>query len=199
MRKIEGAPEPPRASNGPSHGMESVFLRNCCYSAQVRLWLLPLLCYFGEESFKFCGSDIDEHPNRLIRIIFESVDRSARGVYAIARKYLSPSIERRSKRVQFRRPLFLARRYFHQFWHLRPQSLEIGCFRDRIIRSVFRQTRLGHQGTKGNVRIDHAQDVRNSGRALLSPLLRSGQRAIIRKNLQRRPHMVNGKSVARSE
>jgi hypothetical protein len=30
-----------------------------------------------------------------------------------------------------------ARRNFHQFWHLRPQSLEIGCFRDRIINRLF--------------------------------------------------------------
>jgi hypothetical protein len=91
LRKIEAAPEPPAPSNRTSHGMESVFLRNCRYSAHVRLWLRPLLCCFGEKSFKSCGSDIDEHADRLIRIIFESVDRSARGVYAIARKHVSPS------------------------------------------------------------------------------------------------------------
>jgi hypothetical protein len=79
VRKIEAAAEPPRASNEPSHGMESIFLRNCCYSAHVRLWLRPLLCYFGEKPFKSRGSDIHEHADRLIRIIFESVDRAAGG------------------------------------------------------------------------------------------------------------------------
>jgi hypothetical protein len=57
--------------------MNSVFLRNGRYAAHVALWLGPLLCDFGEESFKSGGSDIDEHADRLIGIIFESVDRSA--------------------------------------------------------------------------------------------------------------------------
>ena len=57
-----------------SRGMNSVFLRNGIYAAHVGLWLRPLLCYFGEESFKSGGSDIDEHSDRLIRFIFESVD-----------------------------------------------------------------------------------------------------------------------------
>jgi hypothetical protein len=49
--------------------------------------------------------------------------------------------ERRGKRIHFRRPLFLARRYFHQFWHLRPQCFEIGCFRHLPFRQQFENTR----------------------------------------------------------
>jgi hypothetical protein len=40
--------------------------------------------------------------------------------------------ERRSKRVQFRRPLFLARRYFHQLRRCLSQRIEISRFRVRI-------------------------------------------------------------------
>jgi hypothetical protein len=36
----------------------------------------PFLGYFGEEMFKSRGSDIDEHADWLIRIIFETVDRA---------------------------------------------------------------------------------------------------------------------------
>jgi hypothetical protein len=57
--------------------MASVFLRNGRYAARVGLWLRVLLGYFGEESFKSRGSDIDEHADRLIRMIFETVDRAA--------------------------------------------------------------------------------------------------------------------------
>jgi hypothetical protein len=73
-----------------SHGMESVFLRNGRYAVHVGLWLRQLLGCFGEESFKSRGSDIDEHADRLIRIIFESVDRAAGGVNAIAREHVDP-------------------------------------------------------------------------------------------------------------
>jgi hypothetical protein len=52
--------------------------------------LRVLLGYFGEESFKSRGSDIDEHADRLIRIIFETVDRAAGGVNAVAREHVSP-------------------------------------------------------------------------------------------------------------
>lgn len=59
--------------------MESVFLRNGRYAAHVGLGLRPLLSYFGEEMFKIPrGSDIDEHADWLIRMIFETVDRAAR-------------------------------------------------------------------------------------------------------------------------
>jgi hypothetical protein len=57
--------------------MESVFRRNGRYAAHVGLRSRPLLGYFGEESFKSRGSDIDEYADRLIRIIFESMDRAA--------------------------------------------------------------------------------------------------------------------------
>jgi hypothetical protein len=53
--------------------MDPVFLRNCRYAIHVWLWLRPLLGCFGEEIFKSRGSDIDEHADRLIRIIFETM------------------------------------------------------------------------------------------------------------------------------
>ena len=71
--------------------MESVFLLNRRYAAHVALWIRPPLGCFGEESFKSRGSDIDEHADRLIRIVFESVDRAAGGVNAIAREHVGPS------------------------------------------------------------------------------------------------------------
>jgi hypothetical protein len=40
--------------------------------------------------YKFRGSDIDEHANRLIRIIFEHVDRAAGGINAIAGEKVGP-------------------------------------------------------------------------------------------------------------
>jgi hypothetical protein len=70
--------------------MNSVFLRDGRYAAHVGLWLRPHFCYFGEESFKSRGSDIHEYTDRLIRIIFESVDRAAWGVYAVAREHVDP-------------------------------------------------------------------------------------------------------------
>jgi hypothetical protein len=57
--------------------MMSVFLRNGRYAAHVAFRLRPLLGCFGEESFNSCGSGMDEHADRLIRIIFKSVDRAA--------------------------------------------------------------------------------------------------------------------------
>jgi hypothetical protein len=71
--------------------MMSVFLRNGHYAAHVALWLRPLLGCFGEESFNSCGSGMDEHADWLIRMIFESVDRAAEGVNAIAREEVGPS------------------------------------------------------------------------------------------------------------
>ena len=59
--------------------MESVFLRDGRYAADVGLWLRPLLGCFGEESFKSRGSDIDEYADWLIRIVFESVNRATGG------------------------------------------------------------------------------------------------------------------------
>ena len=53
--------------------MNSVFLRNGGYAAHVTLWLGPLFCDFGEEMFKSRRSDIHEHADRLIGVIFESV------------------------------------------------------------------------------------------------------------------------------
>jgi hypothetical protein len=70
--------------------MNCVFFRDGRYAAHVGLWLCPLLCYFGEESFKSRGSDIHEYADRLFRIIFESVDRAAGGVYAVAREQVDP-------------------------------------------------------------------------------------------------------------
>ena len=52
--------------------MNSVFLRNGRYAAHVTLWLGPLFCDFGEEMFKSRRSDIHEHADRLIGVIFES-------------------------------------------------------------------------------------------------------------------------------
>jgi hypothetical protein len=70
--------------------MDSVFLRNGRYAVHVGLRLRPLLRDFGEESFKSRRSDIHEHADRLIRNIFESVDRAAGRVNAIARGQLGP-------------------------------------------------------------------------------------------------------------
>jgi hypothetical protein len=58
--------------------MMSVFLRNGRYAAHAALWFRPPLGCFGEESFESRGSDIDEHADRLIGIILESVDRTSR-------------------------------------------------------------------------------------------------------------------------
>ena len=77
--------------HGPSRVVESVFLRNGRYAPHVALWSRPLLSYFGEEMFKSRGSDIDEHADWLIRIIFETVDRAAGGINAIAREQVGPS------------------------------------------------------------------------------------------------------------
>ena len=69
----------------------SVFLSNGHHAAHVALWLRPLLGCFGEESFNSCGSGMDEHADGLIRIIFKSMDRTARGVNAIAGEQVGPS------------------------------------------------------------------------------------------------------------
>jgi len=71
--------------------MMSVFLSYGHYAAHVALRLRPLLGCFGEVSFNSCGSGMDEHADRLIRIIFKSVDRTARGVNAIAGEQIAPS------------------------------------------------------------------------------------------------------------
>jgi hypothetical protein len=76
-----------RPYRADSHGMESVFLLNGRYAAQVRLWF-----HFGEESFKSRGSDIGEHADRLIRMILETVDRAAGGVNAIPGDEVGPGI-----------------------------------------------------------------------------------------------------------
>jgi hypothetical protein len=70
--------------------MDSVFLRNGLYAIHVGLRFRPLLGYFGKTMFKSRGSHIDEHTDRLIRIIFETVDRAAGGINAIARKQVGP-------------------------------------------------------------------------------------------------------------
>ena len=70
--------------------MEPVFLRNSPYAAHVGLRFRPLLGYFGEEMFKSRRSDIDEYANWLIRIVFETVDRAAGEINAIAREQVGP-------------------------------------------------------------------------------------------------------------
>jgi hypothetical protein len=70
--------------------MESVFLGNGRYAVHVGLRFHPLLGCFGEEMFKSRGGDIDKHADWLIRIIFETVDRAARGINAIAREQVGP-------------------------------------------------------------------------------------------------------------
>jgi hypothetical protein len=65
-------------------------LRNGPYATHVGLRLRPLLGYFGEETFKSRGSDIDEYADWLIRIVFETVDRAAGGINAIAREQVGP-------------------------------------------------------------------------------------------------------------
>jgi len=60
-----------------SRAMESIFLRNGRYAAHVGLGLRPLLGCFGEKMLKSRGSDIDKHADWPIRIIFETVDRTA--------------------------------------------------------------------------------------------------------------------------
>jgi hypothetical protein len=70
--------------------MMSVFLRNGDYAAHVAFWFRPFLGCFGEKMFDSRRLNIDEHTNRLIGIIFESVDRAAGGVNAIPRGQLRP-------------------------------------------------------------------------------------------------------------
>jgi hypothetical protein len=70
--------------------MKSVFLLYSRYAAHVGLSVRVLLDYLGKESFKSRKSDIDEHADKLIRIIFESVDRAAGGVNAITREQVGP-------------------------------------------------------------------------------------------------------------
>ena len=69
--------------------MESVFLRNGRYAAHVALWSRPLLSYFGEENVP-AGATLMKHADLLIRIIFETVDRAAGGINAIAREQVGP-------------------------------------------------------------------------------------------------------------
>ena len=70
--------------------MDPVFLLNSRHSAHVGLWLRPDLACFGEEVFKSTGSDIDENADWLIRMIFETVDRAARRIHAIAGEQVGP-------------------------------------------------------------------------------------------------------------
>ena len=70
--------------------MDPVFLLNSRHSAHVGLWLRPDLGCFGEEVFKSRWSDIDENADWLIRTIFETVDRAAGGINAVARKQVGP-------------------------------------------------------------------------------------------------------------
>ena len=70
--------------------MYPVFLLYSLHSAHVGLWLSPDLARFGEEVFKSRRSDIDEHLDWLIRIIFETMDRAAGGINAIAREQVGP-------------------------------------------------------------------------------------------------------------
>ena len=67
-----------------------VFLRKRYYVTHVVLRFRPFLGCFEEKMFNSRGSNIDEHANRLIGIIFETVHRTARGVHAIARGQLGP-------------------------------------------------------------------------------------------------------------
>jgi hypothetical protein len=76
--------------HAPSHGMDPVFIRNGRYPAHVGLWFRPLFGYFDEESFKSRWSDIHKHADWLIRIVFEGMDRAARGVNTIAREHVGP-------------------------------------------------------------------------------------------------------------
>jgi hypothetical protein len=70
--------------------MDPVFLLNSRHSAHVGLWLRPDLACFGEEVFKSSRSDTDENADWLIRSIFETVDRTAGGINAIARGQVGP-------------------------------------------------------------------------------------------------------------
>ena len=79
----------------------SVFLLNRRYAAHVALRIRPPLGGFGEESFESRGSDIDEHTNRLIRIVLESVDRAAGGINAIPREHVGPSIVQKKTNPAF--------------------------------------------------------------------------------------------------
>jgi hypothetical protein len=99
--------------------MEPVFLRNGRYAAHVGLWLRPLLGYFGEESFKSRGSSIDEHANRLIGIIFETVNRAARGVDAIAGREHGPG----SIKEKINLPLYDIEPFVFAFVVMRPRPV----------------------------------------------------------------------------
>ena len=64
--------------------MMSVFLGERYYAAYIALRFRPFLSSVGEKMFNSRGSNIDEHADRIIGFIFETVDRAARGVNAIA-------------------------------------------------------------------------------------------------------------------
>ena len=68
----------------------SVFLRDGEDAAHVALWCRPLLGCFRQEVFNSRGGSIDQHADRLIGVILESVDRPAWGVNAIARGQIGP-------------------------------------------------------------------------------------------------------------
>lgn len=70
--------------------MMPVFLCKRDYAAHVALRFRPFLGCFEEKMFNSRGSNIDEHADRLIGIILETVHRTARGVNAIARGQLGP-------------------------------------------------------------------------------------------------------------
>jgi hypothetical protein len=72
------------------HGEGSVFLLNGRKAADVTLRICPPLGCFREESFESRRSDIDEHADRLVGIILESVDRTPRSVNTIAWEHVSP-------------------------------------------------------------------------------------------------------------
>ena len=74
--------------------MNSVFLRNGRYAAHVTLWLCPLFSDFGEEMFKSRRSDIHEHADRLIGVIFESVCGQCMQRAALVGSYQERTAER---------------------------------------------------------------------------------------------------------
>ena len=61
----------------------------------------PLFCCFGEESFNSRGSDIDEDADWLTRIIFESMDRAAGRVSAIAWEQNGPDTVHQKTNLAF--------------------------------------------------------------------------------------------------
>ena len=62
----------------------AVFFGKRYYAAHVGLASRPFLGRFGEKIFDARRSSVDEYADRLISVIFETVNRAARGVDAVA-------------------------------------------------------------------------------------------------------------------